>query len=133
MGGEVLEERCKAFVACRSAGLSAIDPASGEGVQPDRIVDLRMDYDQMKSFVDKDEYAIRQCDAVIVLTGDAPSEGTGCEIALAHFLGKPIVMVAPKRRRGDLMGFWNVKASKIVDTVEEAAEYLAENYSLGEY
>lgn len=133
MGWEVIAERDLAMDACYSNGLKAVDPAAGEGVQPDRIVDLKMDYGQMKSFVAKDEYAVRNCDALIVLTGDTPSEGTGQEIALAHFLHKPIVMVAPKRRRGELVGFWNVKASKLVDTVEEAAEYLAENYSLGEY
>lgn len=133
MGSEVMGERDYAIGVCMMHGLKAVDPAAGEDVHPDRIVDTAMDYALMKSYVDKDEYAVRNCDAMIVLTGDTPSEGTGQEIALAHFLHKPIVMVAPRRRRGELVGFWNVKASKLVDNVEQAAEYLAENYSLGEY
>lgn len=133
LGRDVINERAAAAFACADSGLQYVDPAAGEGIEQDRVVDLSMDYLQMKSFVEKDEYAVRGCDALIVLTGDTPSEGTGQEIALAHFLHKPIVMVAPKRRRGELVGFWNIKASKIVDTVEEAAEYLVENYSLGDY
>ncbi len=132
MGANVLAERLDAKEACVSHGLKPIDPAMGEGIHPARVVDLSMSYDQMKSFVEKDEYAVRHCDALIVLTGDTPSEGTGQEIAIAYALHKPIVMVAPKRKRGALMGFWNVKASAIVDTVWDAAEYLAENYGMGE-
>lgn len=133
MGDDVIEERWAACGACREYGLEYVDPAAGENIERGKIVDLHMPYDQMKSYVEKDEYAVRNCDAVIVLTGDTPSEGTGCEIALASFLHKPVILVAPGRLRGERMGFWNVKASKIVNTVAEAAEYLAENYSLGEY
>lgn len=133
MGDEVIDERERAAVACIENGLKYVDPAAGENIERGRIVDLQMTYERMKSYVEKDEYAVRNCDAVIVLTGDTPSEGTGCEIALASFLHKPVILVAPGRLEGERMGFWNVKASKIVMTVEEAAEYLAENYSLGEY
>lgn len=133
MGIDVINERECAVNACLVYEITPIDPAAGEDVHPGKLVDTAMDYALMKSYVDKDEYAVRNCDAMIVLTGDTPSEGTGQEIALAHFLHKPIVMVAPKRRRGELVGFWNIKASKLVDTVGEAAEYLAENYNLGDY
>jgi nucleoside 2-deoxyribosyltransferase len=129
LGKEVLEERARARKACRSSGLAYIDPAQNENVDPNKPVDLRMDYVTMKNFVAKDEYAIRNCDALLVLTGDTPSEGTGWEMGLAHFeLGIPVVMVAPKRVAGSLMGFSNIKADAILPTVEEAAKFIAENY-----
>jgi hypothetical protein len=65
-----------------------------------------MDYLTMKAFVAKDEYAIRRVDALLVLTGDTPSEGTGWEMGLAHFeLHIPIVMVSPLRVKGKVDGF----------------------------
>ncbi len=133
MGDEVLDERADAICACLDAGIKCVDPAAGENIERGKPVDLSMPYSRMKEYVAKDEYAIRNCDAVIVLTGDTPSEGTGCEIALASFLHKPVILIAPKRLKGERMGFWNVKATVIVKNIHEAAEYLAENYSLGEY
>lgn len=132
-GSEVIAERDAAVDACRASGLFPIDPAASEYIEPAFLVDMSMPYDQMKSYVEKDEYAVRNCDAVIVLTGDTPSEGTGCELMLAWTLYKPVVLVAPKRLRGELMGFWNVKASKIVETVQDAVDYLAENYNLEDF
>lgn len=128
-GAEVLMEREHAANACRSVGLSYIDPAEGEDIDPEKIVDLKMDYLTMKAFVAKDEYAIRNVNALLILTGDTPSEGTGLEFGLALELGIPVVLVSPKRCSGELMGFWTVKASAIFETVEEAAQYLAANYA----
>lgn len=129
LGRDVLAERERALTACKANDIYAIDPARNERIDPDKYVDLRMDYLTMKAFVAKDEYAIRCVDALLVLTGDTPSEGTGWEMGLAHFeLHIPIIMVAPKRAAGDLMGFSNIKADAIFATVEEAAEFISENY-----
>lgn len=129
MGREVLEERGGAAYWCQVYGLNYVDPAAGENVDPSKVVDLRMDYLTMKSFVAKDEYAIRHCQALLVLTGDTPSEGTGWEMGLAHFeLHIPVVLVAPRRAAGELMGFSNIKADAIFATVEEAAKFIARNY-----
>ncbi len=133
MGAEVMIERDRAVDACTMNGLMPIDPAATEIIDPERPVDVAMSFELMKEYVEKDEYAVRNCGALLVLTGDTPSEGTGCEIMLAWMLHKPIVMVAPGRLRGERVGFWNIKASKIVNTVEEAAEYIAETYGLGDY
>jgi nucleoside 2-deoxyribosyltransferase len=133
MGAEVLVERDRAIDACTQSGLIPIDPAASEMIDPARPVDLAMSLELMKEYVAKDEYAVRHCDVLIVLTGDTPSEGTGQEIALASFLNKPIIMVAPQRLRGHLVGFWNIKASKIVETVEDAVDHITENYGMGEY
>ncbi len=128
-GRDVLEERARAVEACEYAGIEPVDPARNEGIDPDLLVDLQMDYMTMKAFVSKDEYAIRTCHALIILTGDNPSEGTGIEFGLALSLGLPVVLVSPKRWRGELMGFWSVKADAIFPTVEQAVDFISENYA----
>lgn len=129
MGYEVLMERRQAVDTCKGWDLDPIDPALGESIVPERPVDLSLNYTTMKAFVAKDEFAIRNCDVLLVLTGDTPSEGTGWEMGLAHFeLKMPIIMVAPKRVSGALMGFSNIKVDAMFSTVEEAAEFIAENY-----
>ena len=130
MGAEVLAERAIAVELCHGADIVPIDPAANEHVKADEIIDLKMDYVTMKNFVAKDEYAIRTCGALLILTGDSPSEGTGLEFGLALELGIPVVMVAPRRVKGELMGFWSIKASAIFSTVEEAVDFIAENYAL---
>ncbi len=126
-GHEVLEERYHATQVLEGHGIEVIDPADGEHIDAAKTVDLRMDHLQMKAFVAKDEYAIRHCDALVILTGDTPSEGTGLEFGLALSIGIPVVLVSPKRVHGELCGFWTIKASAIFETIEEAAEWLAEN------
>lgn len=129
LGAEVLSERKHAVECCISWDLEPIDPAIGEGIDPNKQVDLSMDYLTMKSFVTKDEQALRTCNVMLVLTGDTPSEGTGWEMGFAHYvLHLPIIMVAPKRVSGTLMGFSNMKADAIFSTVEEAVEFIAENF-----
>lgn len=130
MGRDVLSERARAKEACIREGIDYIDPADGENVDPDKVVDLAMDERTMRGFVSKDEYAIRHCDGLLILTGDTPSEGTGLEFGLALSLNMPVVMVAPKRLHGELMGFWNIKASAIFETIEDAVTFIGENYAL---
>lgn len=129
-GRDVLLERSLAKTACRREGVDFIDPADGENIHPDKVVDLAMDERTMRGFVSKDEYAIRHCDVLLILTGDTPSEGTGLEYGLALSLNMPVILVSPKRVRGELMGFWNIKASAIFNTAEEAVEFIGENYAL---
>jgi len=128
MGWEVLKEREDARDTLEAWEIEVYDPASNEGIDPASPVDLSMDLETMKRYVSKDEYAIKHCDALLVLTGDTPSEGTGIEIGLALSLGIPIILVAPKRVSGALMGFWSVKADALCSTVEEAAQLISENY-----
>lgn len=130
LGREVLLEREAAKLACRRYSVYFIDPADDENIQPDKVVDLRMDEKTMRGFVSKDEYAIRHCDALLILTGDTPSEGTGLEYGLALSLNMPVVIVSPKRVAGELMGFWNIKASAIFATVEEAVKFIGGNYAI---
>lgn len=128
LGQAVLEERAKASDLCEAWDLDSYDPALGEEIHPDQLVDLAMPYTKMKQFVSKDEFAIRNSDVLLILTGDTPSEGTGLEFGLALSLGIPVVIVGPRRTRGELMGFWNVKAAAIFSTVEEAVQFISETY-----
>lgn len=129
MGEEVLRERFVATQLLEEAEIEVYDPAANENVDPHKLVDLKMSYLQMKAFVAKDEFAIRNSHALLVLTGDRSSEGTAWEMGLAHFeVGIPVILVAPKRAAGDLMGFSNIKADAIFATIEEAVEFIAANY-----
>lgn len=131
LGSEVLEERRVATQLLEDAGLEVSDPAANEGVDKDKAIDCKLSYLTMKSFVAKDEYAIRCSQVLLVLTGDKSSEGTAWEMGLAHFKLKiPVVLVAPKRVAGELMGFSNIKADAIFATVEEAVEFIGENYAI---
>lgn len=130
LGRDVLTEREMAQAACERENVEYIDPADGENIHPDKLVDLAMDEKTMRGFVSKDEYAIRHCDVLLILTGDTPSEGTGLEYGLALSLNMPVVVVSPKRVRGELMGFWNIKASAIFETADEAIEFIGANYAI---
>lgn len=129
MGWDVLKERKEAVDLCRSFDLNPYDPAAGENVDPTRLVDLKLDYLTMKAYVAKDEYAVRNSDVLLVLTGDRTSSGTMWEMGLAHFeCGIPVVIVSPKRVAGELMDFTNVKADAVFATTAEAVEWIAENF-----
>lgn len=129
IGAKVLGERWKATELLTDAGIEVFDPAKNEHVDPTKPIDIRVDFETMRAFVSKDEYAIRHCDVLLVLTGDEPSDGSWWEMGLAHFECKmPIVIVAPLRAAGEKMGFTNVKANAILPTVEEAVDFIATNY-----
>lgn len=128
LGADVLEERYHAAQVCEAQDLEVYDPAEGESISASSTIDIALDFATMKRFVSKDEWAIRHCDVLLVLTGDTPSEGTSIEIGLALALHMPVILVSPKRVSGELMGFWNVKADAIFNTVEEAAEFIGETY-----
>lgn len=129
MGWEVLAERARATEVCEDLDLEVSDPAATELIDPEKSVDANMNWMQMQSFVTKDEFAIRNCHCLLILTGDTPSEGTGIEFGLALSIGIPVVLVSPMRAGGERMGFWNIKASATFSTVEEAAEYIANNFA----
>lgn len=129
LGSEVLEERWNATQLLEEADIEVYDPAANEHVDASQIIDSSASYLTMKAYVAKDEFAIRNSHVLLVLTGDLSSEGTAWEMGLAHFgMGIPVILVAPKRAAGQLMGFSNIKCDALFATVEEAVEFIAENY-----
>lgn len=132
MGGlivrDVLAMRAKAVELCKKLGLSWYDPAASEGLEaldPDGKIDLSIDYNTMVEYVRKDDGNLDSCTVVLVLTGDTCSDGTWWEMARAYYmLSIPIVLVAPKRATGELMGFSNVKTPYIFETLEGALVFI---------
>lgn len=126
-GNEVLKERSVAKRLMDYYELGYYDPAANEDIRADGTpVDLSMPFDVMRNFVLKDEFAIDNCDALLVLTGDTPSDGTLWECGRAYYHRRiPVILVAPKRASGEMMGFSNIKASAIFATKQEAIHYIA--------
>lgn len=126
--GEVQEMRAQAKFHCNRLGLGYYDPAEHEALPKDltRTIDMGVTEGQMRTYVESDEGALDHCTSILVMTGDAPSDGTWWEMARAYYrLHIPIVMVAPRRLRGSLMGFSNIKLSpRIFETIEGALVYL---------
>ena len=133
MGGrtveEVTKERREIIRLFHGTGVQVLDPWRTEKDDPGSKIPLQFDYRLMKQYVAKDEYAIRQADLLLTLTGDVPSDGTWWEMGLAHYECKiPVVMISPKRARGELMGFSNVKVDAIFGTAKDAVEFILANY-----
>jgi nucleoside 2-deoxyribosyltransferase len=125
LGREVLEERSAAKLQLKLCGLTWYDPAEDEEVPPNKIIDLKPNLRRMKWFVSKDDYHVDRCKVLLVLTGDKSSSGTGWEMGrMFYHCKRPIVVVAPKMYHRLLTNFTTVKASKIFETVEQAAKYI---------
>src|ERR1039458_3755576 len=103
-GREVLTERRRAIELCLEHNLTPLDPGKNEQLQDtEEIISISIDYPTMKSYVAKDEYAIDNADAMLVLTGDTVSDGTWLEFGQAiHKCHIPVVMVAPRRVKGEI-------------------------------
>lgn len=125
LGREVLEERSKAKLACKLQGLSYYDPAEDEDINPNKIIDLKPNLRRMKWFVSKDDYHVDRSKVLLVLTGDRSSSGRLWECGrMFYHCKRPIVLVAPKMYHGQLTNFDTVKATKICETVEQAAIWI---------
>ena len=130
-GKDVLQERKEAVALCHDNNIYPVDPASTEFIEDsDKLIDLSMDFVTMKNFVAKDLHSMLMCDVVLVLTGDTPSDGTWWEMGVAKAEGIPVIMVCPKRVSGGLMGFSNILVDAMFSTVEEAVEFISNNYEL---
>jgi hypothetical protein len=132
-GREVLAERRRAIELCLEHNLTPLDPGKNEHIQDtDEIISISIDYPTMKSYVAKDEYAVDHCDVLLVLTGDTTSDGTWLEMGQAIWKCHiPVVMVAPRRVKGEVVGFANIKCDAMFSTIEEAVKFIADNYTGG--
>lgn len=120
---DVLKERKQASKICRKYGMLPVDPGLNEveGWTGYRITDS-MSAAKMRKYVEKDLQLVRRSDALIVLTEEA-SDGTGYEKCYAKFMGLPVVLVAPSRCNGKLMGFSNI-LFHCEPTVEKGLKWL---------
>lgn len=136
MAGRVAEqvraERELAAQLFMKDGIWAVDPAAAEqklwksghkakiGLQfPGKI---------MKAFITQDKFLIRRCDALLVLTGDTPSDGTWREMLYAQQIGIPVVMIAPKRTTKELVTWSNFEVPYIVDDLKSAIRLIKRRF-----
>lgn len=125
LGKDVLVERENAKVICKELGLKFYDPADSENVPPHKIMDLKPTIRTMKQYVKKDFNNLDRCKAIVVLTGDRSSAGSGWEMARMYFKHKrPIVLVAPRMYDRQLVNFTTVLATKVCATQLQALRWL---------
>ena len=79
----------------------------------------------LKEIIARDENDVRNSDMVIILTGDNVSDGTWLEFGLAHYECKiPVIMVSPKRKKGELFSWSNDKATFIGESLVECVLWI---------
>lgn len=126
--GEIVDKRLEARRICTKLGLEYFDPAEREGLYEmprEKLIDMTVSRNTMEDFVNADEKGLEICSVILVLTGDTPSDGAWWEIAKAHYkMGIPVVMVAPRRDREEIMGFSNIKIPYIFSTIEGALVFI---------
>lgn len=126
--GEIVDKRLEARRICEQLGLEFFDPAEREGLYDmprEQLIDMGVDRATMEDFVYQDEKGLTGCTSILVLTGDTPSDGAWWEMGKAYFeLKIPVVMVAPKRDRQEIMGFSNIKVRHIFATTEGALVFV---------
>ena len=140
MGGRLAEQvKSERELAVRKffvAGIFAVDPGASEQKLWKRgsksKITLRFHPKVMKAFVAQDKWLIRRCDAMLVITGDTPSDGTWREMCYAEKIGIPVIMIAPRRRRGELVGWSNIEVPNIVDDLDGAVRLIKRKW-LREY
>lgn len=128
----VTAERHLAINLCAKAGMYAVDPADSEQKlwKPGKKAKISTKFPPkvMQAFVRRDKYLIRHCDALLVMTGDTPSDGTWWEMAYAHQIGIPIIMIAPKRQSGQIMGWSNFLVDDLVSDLTTAIRLIKRKY-----
>lgn len=128
----VKAEREHAAEMFKRAGMMAVDPGAAEKKlwkkgKHARIA-LKFPKKIIEAFVKEDKWLIRRCDALLVMTGDHASDGTWREMAYAEQLEIPVIMIAPKRVHGELVGWSNVEVPDIVEDLPSAIRLIKRKY-----
>lgn len=125
LGRDVLTEREQIRSLAKKLGLTVYDPALDENIKPHLVIDSRPNLRLMRWYVKKDFKHLDQCKAIVVLTGDRSSSGTGWEVARMYFkYRRPIILIAPRMYDRALVNFSTVLATKICATQKQALTYL---------
>jgi nucleoside 2-deoxyribosyltransferase len=125
---EVHAERQAAIKAFSKVGIFAVDPAAAEQkfIENQKSKKINVAYSEkvMKAFVTQDKWLIRHSDALLVMTGDRPSDGTWREMCYAEAIGIPVVMIAPQRKKKEMVGWSNILVPHIVKDLSEAVNLI---------
>lgn len=128
----VKAERDHAADLFKKNGIMAVDPGAAEKKLWKKgkkaRIGLKFPRPIIEAFVKEDKWLIRRCDALLVMTGDTPSDGTWREMAYAEKLEIPVIMVAPKRVHGELVGWSNVEVPYIVDDLASAIRLIKRKF-----
>lgn len=138
MGGrfaeEIKAERAEASESLAKIGVHAVDPAAAEaqlwGEHNKAKIQTNMKMQIMEAMVKRDKWLIRRCDAVLILSGDNPSDGTWHETAYALQMGIPVIMIAPRRcqAKNPLVGWSNILVKDIVPDLKRACSLIKHKY-----
>lgn len=129
---QVKAERQLAIDLCAKAGMYAVDPADSEQKlwKPGKKSKIAVKFPPkiMQAFIKRDKFLIRHSDALIVMTGDTPSDGTWWEMCYAHDIGIPVVMISPKRATGEMVGWSNFLVDDLVGDLTSAVRLIRRKY-----
>ena len=129
---QVRADRQLATRLMAKAGIHAVDPGASEKKLWKKgkkyKITFKFPVKIMKAFVDQDLWLIRHSDALLVMTGDNPSDGTWWELAYAKFIGLPVIMISPKRVNGEIVGWSNIMANDLVSDIKGAIKLIKRKY-----
>lgn len=124
VASQVRSERQDAVKRFAKEGIFGIDPGASETKlwKKGKKSKITFGFPEkiMNAFVDQDKWLIRRCDALLVLTGDTPSDGTWREMCYAEKIEIPVVMIAPRRVAKEMVGWSNIEVLYIVSSLKEA-------------
>lgn len=126
---EVLKEHTRANKILKLAHISVFDPLSLEKSFSGKIFKKDHPVRKIEQFVKKEKAAMHKCDALVVLTGDTPSDGAWHEMCyFLYKLERPVVLIAPLRYQGKLVNWSNVEATYVVPDLILAIKVLKEHF-----
>jgi len=136
MAGRVAEqvqaERELSVKLFRKKGIYAIDPGAFEQKlwkkRKGSKITFRFPPKIMDAFVKNDKRLIRHSDALVVLTGDIPSDGTWREMCYAEKIEIPVIMIAPKRYNEEMVGWSNIEVADVVPDLHSAVRLIKRKY-----
>lgn len=119
----VIAERAKAVEPLRKANWRVYDPFENEAPQHDKIIAADTPIDTMRQYANKDLRHVRKSDVIFILTDDTPTDGTWDEKVTAWNQGSVVILVAPRRRAGEICSFSNVRSHYLAESIEDAVKW----------
>ena len=129
---QVRSERDLAVKLFGNAGMYGVDPGASEKKlwKKGKKAKIALSFPPkiMQAFIAQDKKLIRLCDALLVMTGDTPSDGTWREMCYAETIGIPVIMIAPKRVLGQIVGWSNFLVDDLVSDLTSAVRLIKRKY-----
>jgi len=120
---EAVRLRNKAKKLFAKIGIKCLDPMRGKSSLKNVLrIDGSQGSKDMQEVITRDIDDINRSSAMVILTGDDPSWGTGMEASYCHFhLNKPYFVVSKNTSR---YGWLRFLAAKVKPTIEELVDYI---------